>query len=49
VTQATVTGNSALQRWIRFPSPVATTQVRVVVTASQPQNGNFTRIAELAP
>ena len=49
VTQADVTGNSALQRWIPFASPVTTTQVRVVVTASQTQNGNFTRIAELTP
>lgn len=49
VTQAGVTGNSALQRWIPFASPVTTTQVRVVVTASQVQNGNFTRIAELTP
>jgi hypothetical protein len=49
VTQASVTGNSALQRWIPFASPVTTTQVRVVVTASQIQNGNFTRIAELTP
>jgi Bacterial alpha-L-rhamnosidase 6 hairpin glycosidase domain/F5/8 type C domain len=48
-TQATVTGNSDLYRWIPFPQPVSTTQVRVVVTASQTQNGNFTRIAELAP
>jgi hypothetical protein len=49
VTQADITGNSALQRWIPFASPVTTTQVRVVVTASQTQNGNFTRIAELTP
>jgi hypothetical protein len=49
VTQASVTGNSALQRWIPFASPVTTTQVRAVVTASQVQNGNFTRIAELTP
>ena len=47
-TQATVTGNSDLYRWIPFAAPVDTTQVRVVVTASQLQNGNFTRIAELA-
>lgn len=49
VTAATVTGNAALYRWIPFASTVTTTQVRVVVTASQPQNGNYTRIAELAP
>jgi hypothetical protein len=47
-TQSTVTGNADLYRWIPFAAPVDTTQVRVVVTASQPQNGNFTRIAELA-
>lgn len=49
VTQATVAGNAALYRWIPFPATVSTTQVRVVVTASQPQNGNYTRIAELTP
>jgi hypothetical protein len=48
-TQAQVTGNSALYRWIPFPSTVSTAQVRVVVTASQTQNGNFTRIGELTP
>jgi hypothetical protein len=48
-TQATVAGNSDLYRWISFAQPVTTSQVRVVVTASQTQNGNFTRIAELAP
>jgi hypothetical protein len=47
--QATVSGNSALYRWIPFTAPVNATQVRVVVTASQTQNGNFTRIAELTP
>jgi Bacterial alpha-L-rhamnosidase 6 hairpin glycosidase domain len=49
VTQAQVTGNGALYRWIPFPAPVPTTQVRVVVAASQTQNGNFTRIGELTP
>jgi Bacterial alpha-L-rhamnosidase 6 hairpin glycosidase domain len=49
VTQATVSGNSALYRWIPFPSPVTSTQVRVVVNGSQTQNGNFTRIGELTP
>lgn len=49
VTQASVSGNSALYRWIPFASPVTTTQVRVVVTASQTQNGDFARIAELTP
>ena len=49
VVQADVSGNSALYQWIPFTSPVTTTQVQVVVTASQPQNGNFVRIAELTP
>jgi hypothetical protein len=49
VTQATVSGNSALYRWIPFATTVSTSQVRVVVTASQTQNGNFTRVAELTP
>jgi hypothetical protein len=48
-TQATVTGNSDPYRWIAFPHPVTTTQVRIVVTAAQTQNGNFTRVAELTP
>jgi hypothetical protein len=49
VTSATMTGNSALSRWIPFPTPVTTSQVRIVVTASQTQNGNYTRVAELTP
>lgn len=49
VTQAQVSGNTALYRWIPFTASVTTAQVRVVVTASQTQNGNFTRIAELTP
>lgn len=49
VTQAQVAGNSELYRWIPFPVGVTTAQVRVVVTASQTQNGNFTRVAELTP
>lgn len=49
VTRASVTGNTALSRWVPFTQPVTTTQVRVVVTASQTQNGNYTRIAELTP
>jgi hypothetical protein len=48
-TAATVTGNTDLYRWIPFDQPVDATSVRVVVTASQTQNGNFTRIVELAP
>jgi hypothetical protein len=49
VTQATVAGNNALYRWIPFPATVSTTQVRVVVTATQTQNGNFSRLAEVTP
>ncbi|MCL2730197.1 MAG: discoidin domain-containing protein [Actinomycetia bacterium] len=49
VTRAEVTGNSALDRWIPFDSPVTTTAVRLVVTADQTQNGAYTRVAELTP
>jgi hypothetical protein len=49
VTQAQVTGNSDLYRWITFRQAVTTTQVRLVITASQTQNGNFSRVVELAP
>jgi alpha-L-rhamnosidase len=45
-TQATVSGNSAVSRWVPFSSPVTTTQVRTVVTGTQ---DGFTRVAELAP
>ncbi|MFC1435582.1 discoidin domain-containing protein [Streptacidiphilus sp. N1-3] len=48
-TRAEVSGNSAVDRWIPFDAPVSTTQVRLVVTGSQTQNGNFTRVAELTP
>ncbi len=48
-TRAEVSGNSALYRWIPFSAPVTATRVRVVVAASQTQNGNFTRVAELTP
>jgi hypothetical protein len=48
-TQAQVSGNAALDRWIPFDTPVTTSQVRLVVTASQPQNGAYTRVAELTP
>jgi hypothetical protein len=48
-TQAEVSGNAALTRWIPFGGPVTTTQVRVVVSADQTQNGAFTRVAELTP
>lgn len=46
VTQADVTGNAQVYLWIPFTAPVTTTQVRVVVTATQ---DGFTRIAELTP
>jgi len=46
VTQATVSGNTQVYRWIPFAAPVTTTQVRVVVTATQ---DGFTRVAELTP
>jgi hypothetical protein len=49
VTQADITGNADVTRWIPFGSAVSTTRVRLVVTASQTQNGNFTRVAELTP
>jgi alpha-L-rhamnosidase len=45
-TQAAVTANTARNRWIPFPAPVTTTQVRVVVNGSQ---NLWSRIAELAP
>ena len=48
-TQAEVSGNTALYRWIPFSAPVTTSQVRIVITASQTQNGNFSRVAELTP
>ena len=47
VTQAEVSGNTAVHRWIPFTATVSTTQVRVVVSATQ--DGSFTRIAELTP
>jgi alpha-L-rhamnosidase len=46
VTQTEVTGNSAVYRWIPFPAAVMTTQVRLVVTATQ---DSFSRVAELTP
>jgi alpha-L-rhamnosidase len=49
IAQATVTGNTAVTRWIVFPAAVTTNQVRVVVTRDATINGEFTRIAELAP
>ncbi|MDX6280604.1 MAG: alpha-L-rhamnosidase [Kribbellaceae bacterium] len=46
LTQATITGNTAVSRWIPFAAPVSTARVRVVVTGAQ---ASFTRIAELTP
>lgn len=46
VTQASVTGNAQLYLWIPFATPVTTTQVRLVVTATQ---DGYSRIAELTP
>ncbi|HEV2370916.1 MAG TPA: alpha-L-rhamnosidase C-terminal domain-containing protein [Streptosporangiaceae bacterium] len=50
VTQATVTGNSAIERQVPFPQPVSTTQVQITVTQDQntPQ-GEYTRINEVYP
>jgi hypothetical protein len=48
-TRATVTGNASLARWVPFDAPVTTSRVRFVSTASQTQNGNYTRVAELTP
>ena len=49
VEQASVTGNTDVSRRISFAQPVSTSRLRLVVTASQSQNGNFTRVAELTP
>jgi alpha-L-rhamnosidase len=46
LTQATITANTAVSRWIPFTAPVSTTKVRVVVTGAQ---ASFSRIAELTP
>jgi alpha-L-rhamnosidase len=46
VTQAGVSGNSSVYRWIPFATPVTTSQVQVVVTGTQ---DGFTRVAELTP
>jgi alpha-L-rhamnosidase len=46
VTQAAITGNTTVNRWIPFAAAVSTDQVRVVVTGAQ---NSFTRIAELTP
>jgi alpha-L-rhamnosidase len=46
LTQATITGNTAVARWIPFTAPVSTAKVRVEVTGAQ---ASFSRIAELTP
>jgi len=50
VTQAAVTGNSAIEREVPFPQPVSTTQVEITVTQDQntPQ-GEYTRVNEVYP
>ena len=48
-TRAQITGNTAVTRWIPFDAGVTTDRVRIVVTGSQQQNGNFTRVVELTP
>lgn len=46
LTQATITGNTEVSRWIPFTAPVSTTKVRVEITGAQ---ASFSRIAELTP
>ena len=49
-TQATVTGNSDVQRTVAFAAPVTTTQVRINVTKDDPSaKGEYTRINEVWP
>lgn len=49
-TVATVTGNSAVQRAVRFDAPASTARVRITVTAAQDLGrGVFTRINEVWP
>lgn len=49
-TRATVTGNTAVQRAVRFDAPVSTARVRITVTKDQPTGkGEFTRINEVWP
>ncbi|MFJ9406725.1 discoidin domain-containing protein [Streptomyces sp. NPDC101393] len=49
-TVATVTGNHAVQRAVRFDAPVSTNRVRISVTAVQDLGrGVFTRINEVWP
>ena len=49
-TQATVTGNTDVQRAVTFTAPVTTTQVRINVTKDQASaKGEYTRINEIWP
>jgi hypothetical protein len=49
-TQATVTGNSDVQRAVAFATPVTTAQVRINVTKDQASaKGEYTRINEVWP
>ncbi|MFC1418052.1 alpha-L-rhamnosidase-related protein [Streptacidiphilus cavernicola] len=49
-TQATVTGNSDVQRAVAFAAPVSTTQVRINVTKDEASpKGEYTRINEVWP
>ena len=49
-TRATVTGNDAVTRRVRFEGgPVTTDRVRIVVTRAETRNGEFSRVAELSP
>lgn len=47
-TRALVSDNGQLSRWIPFDSAVTATGVRLVITGSQTQNGNYSRVAELS-
>jgi hypothetical protein len=50
VTQATVTGNTAIEREVPFPQTVSTTQVLITVTLDQSSpEGDYTRINEVYP
>jgi hypothetical protein len=49
-TAATVSANTQVQREVPFAAPVATSQVRITVTADQPTSkGEFTRVNEVWP
>ena len=49
-TAATVTGNSEVQRAVRFDAPVTTARVRITVTSAQDLGrGVFTRVNEVWP